>query len=89
MVAAVDASKEIEEGRRCGGPPFRSGQFIFELLSGASGDHCSDRNTRRAHEDRRTANDSERCIRRAVKYKRSFYKLYGWSDRGGQVTAIP
>ena len=44
MVAAVDASKELEEGRRCVGPAYRSSEFIFALLPGVtSGDHCMDR----------------------------------------------
>ena len=49
MVTAVDTSNEVEEGRRRVGPPFRGGQFIFELLSGVtSGDYCMDGNTWRA-----------------------------------------
>ncbi len=65
MVTAEDAGKEIVEGRRCVGPPFRSSEFISALLPGVtSRDHCIDRNTWRAHEDgeRRTMANEARWI---------------------------
>ena len=46
MVTAEDASKEIVEGRRRAGPPYRSSEFILVHLPGVtSRDHCMERNT--------------------------------------------
>ena len=46
MVTAGDASKEIVEGHRCVGPPYRSSEFILAHLPGVTpGDHCMDGNT--------------------------------------------